>query len=254
MKQFIVIFLFAPILLSSQASGKIIYLETQKVNFSPRPGMTKEMTDRIPKERKLTRELIFNGTKSIYKKGKVQFAENSRLANNERMARRANRMMRRGENGASYKNLTSGQMIDQRMIMDKEFLVTDQIVEYKWKITGNKKQILDYLVIEAQTTIEDSININAWFTPQIPIQNGPSRFGGLPGLILELTQKNGDNTIIATDIRLGELDKEDVISEPKKGKEVSRKEFNEIRKEKREEMKAQGGGRFNRAQFRPRGN
>jgi len=144
----------------------------------------------------------------------------------ERTTRRRNRMMRGGENGESYKNLESGQMIDQRNIYGKKFLVRDELIKYEWKITGNKKHILDYLVMEAQTTIEDTIFVTAWFTPQIPIQNGPSRFGGLPGLILELDQDDGNNNILATSIVLGEIDPDDIIEEPKKGKQVNRKEFN----------------------------
>jgi len=219
-----------------------------------RPGMSKEMKDRIPKERIMTRELIFSEDESIYKKGQIQFDEHSEIANDDRMMRRRKRMMKRGENGASYKNLATGLMIDQRMIMDKQFLVTDQIVKYEWKLTGNKKQILDYIVMEAKTTIEDSVHITAWFTPQIPIQNGPSRFGGLPGLILELNHKNGNSHIVATDIQLAELSAEDIIAEPKKGKQVNREEFNTIRKKKRDEMRAQGNGRSPLGRFRSRGN
>lgn len=253
MKDFLVVLMFAPILLAAQTSGKIVYTQTQKITFNPRPGMSKEMIERIPKERKMTRELVFNENESIYKKGEIQLPDNPQETD-ERMRRRRNRMMRSGENGASYKNLSTGQMIDQRSIMDKEFLVTDKVITYQWKMTGNKKQILDYLVMEAQTTIEDTIQLTAWFTPQIPIQNGPSRFGGLPGLILELDQNNGDNQIIATEIRLGKLESEDIIQQPKKGKIVSRDEFEGIRKKKREDMKAQGNGRFNGGRFRTRGN
>ena len=31
------------------------------------------------------------------------------------------------------------------------------------------------------------VNVVAWFTPEIPIATGPSRYGGLPGLILEVS-------------------------------------------------------------------
>ena len=38
-----------------------------------------------------------------------------------------------------------------------------------------------------------TVNITAWFTPQIPVSTGPAKHGGLPGLILEV---NTDNTSI----------------------------------------------------------
>ena len=33
--------------------------------------------------------------------------------------------------------------------------------------------------------------MSAWFTPEIPVSTGPSMYGGLPGLILEI---NDDRT------------------------------------------------------------
>lgn len=249
MKQVLIFLLIVPFFLTAQSSGKIIYTQVQKLNITSRPGMSQESLNRIPKERKMIRELVFNAHESIYKKGKLEVPEESQLTA-ERMARRRNRMMRGRENGASYKNIDSGQMIDQRIIFGKEFLVKDELIKYEWKITGNKKQILDYLVMEAQTTIEDTILVTAWFTPQINIQNGPSRFGGLPGLILELDQDDGKNNIIATSIELGELNPEDLIKEPKKGKQVNREEFNNIRRKKREEMNDQIGSRVGRSRVR----
>ena len=34
--------------------------------------------------------------------------------------------------------------------------------------------------------VPKTIDIVAWYTPQIPVSHGPAEFGGLPGLILEL--------------------------------------------------------------------
>lgn len=242
----LVLFCF-PLLISAQSTGKISYLQTQQVNFTPRPGMPQEVIDRIPKERKNTKVLYFNDSESLYKNGKALIEEVNDVAD-ERERRMRRRMMGRRDSGESYKNLTSGQIVDKRDIFGKEFLVTDDIMKYQWKITGQKKDILDYVAMEAKTIVDDSIHITAWFTPHIPIQNGPSRFGGLPGLILEIDMNNGDNIIVATDIELGELDSSITIAEPKKGKTVTREEFNKITKEKREEMREQGGGR-NRGGF-----
>ena len=41
--------------------------------------------------------------------------------------------------------------------------------------------------------LEKEIEIIAWYTPDIPVSNGPSTYQGLPGLILEVTE---DKTII----------------------------------------------------------
>ena len=32
--------------------------------------------------------------------------------------------------------------------------------------------------------------MTAWFTPEIPVSTGPAMYGGLPGLILEISDGN----------------------------------------------------------------
>ena len=73
----------------------------------------------------------------------------------------------------------------------------------------------------------------AWYTPQIPVSNGPEEFGGLPGLILEIN--DGKLTIVCSEIVLNPLDKIE-IKEPTKGKEISQKDFDKLQKEKSKEM------------------
>ena len=85
----------------------------------------------------------------------------------------------------------------------------------------------------------------AWFTPEIPVSTGPSLFGGLPGLILEV---NADRlTMLCTKVVLNPKDKIK-IKEPNKGKEVTMLEYEKIAADKAEEMRNQwrgGRGRGN---------
>jgi GLPGLI family protein len=57
---------------------------------------------------------------------------------------------------------------------------------FEWKITNEKQVILSYLCQKATATFRGRDYI-AWFTMDIPIDNGPWKFGGLPGLILKLS-------------------------------------------------------------------
>lgn len=96
--------------------------------------------------------------------------------------------------------------------------------------------------------VPKQLTVTAWFTPQIPISNGPAAYGGLPGLILEMTIDRV--SILCTKIVMNPKEAEE-IKKPTKGKEVSREEYNTIVKEKTEEMRenfrgrgGRGGGRF----------
>ncbi|PKA83351.1 GLPGLI family protein [Ulvibacter sp. MAR_2010_11] len=96
--------------------------------------------------------------------------------------------------------------------------------------------------------VPKEVLVTAWFTPQIPVANGPGEYAGLPGLILELNIDR--TTILCSKIVMNPKEAES-IAPLKKGKEVSREEFNKIVKEKTDEMREnfrggnrRGGGRF----------
>lgn len=89
--------------------------------------------------------------------------------------------------------------------------------------------------------IPKEITITAWYTPQIPIQQGPGEFYGLPGLILEV---QADRTsVLCTRIVINPQNPEE-IKKPTRGQKVSQEEYQKIVKEKVEEMQDMyGGGR-----------
>lgn len=67
----------------------------------------------------------------------------------------------------------------------REFYVKDSLHPMKWKFTKEKKEILGYKCKSATTTFRGR-NYVAFYTEKIPISEGPFKFGGLPGLILEI--------------------------------------------------------------------
>ena len=88
--------------------------------------------------------------------------------------------------------------------------------------------------------IPKEIEVTAWYTPQIPVNQGPDEYWGLPGLILEVNA--GRTTILCSKIVINPQNKEEI--EPlSKGKVVNKDEYNKIVKEKIEEMRANFGGR-----------
>ncbi|WP_420602689.1 GLPGLI family protein [Flagellimonas sp.] len=75
--------------------------------------------------------------------------------------------------------------------------------------------------------------VTAWYTPEIPISQGPGPYWGLPGLILEVN--DGRTAILCNKIVMNTKDKEE-IKVPTKGKKVSQEEYDQILVEKMEEM------------------
>lgn len=87
--------------------------------------------------------------------------------------------------------------------MGKEFLVMDTLKTFDWHLIDETKKIGDnrcqkaiyskivesssfFSGMEEMEKVKDTINVVAWFAPQIPVSHGPADFWGLPGLILEL--------------------------------------------------------------------
>ncbi len=239
MHKLIVFLICLPCLLSAQKSGKITYDMTIKVEIPDR--VPKEFRDRIPKEQKLTKELYFSDQVSTYKTGEMEAADEANVEGGGRGRRFRMRFGGGGGQGQTYKDLTSNVMIDKRDLMGKDFRINSDVSKYEWKVTGQKKQILEYLAMEATTMANDTVAVSAWFTPQIPISNGPSIYQGLPGMILEMNIDNGREVLVASTVALGPID-DALIEKPSKGKVVTKEEFNEIRKEKMEEMREQRGG------------
>ncbi|WP_431163222.1 GLPGLI family protein [Flagellimonas beolgyonensis] len=75
--------------------------------------------------------------------------------------------------------------------------------------------------------------ITAWYTPEIPISQGPGPYWGLPGLILEVTT---ERTAILCSKLILNPDKKEAVEPPAKGKKVSQAEYDEILSKKMEEM------------------
>ena len=69
--------------------------------------------------------------------------------------------------------------------MDDRFYYTEKMDHFEWEILPETKTIKDFEVQKATTSFAGRDYI-AWFTPEIPISDGPYKFNGLPGLILEI--------------------------------------------------------------------
>lgn len=91
---------------------------------------------------------------------------------------------------------------DKIIIQDrfKDFYQYDDVkVKFNWKLQEGSKKILDYECKKA--TVEFAGRIyTAWYTNDIPISDGPYKFEGLPGLIMEISDSKNEFSFLAIGI------------------------------------------------------
>lgn len=238
------------------------------------PEMQKSIEERMKKMLEKTFILNFDKTASIYKEEEKLDAPGQ----NNGGFRMMSSMM--GGGGTYYKNVKEKTFAVDKEFMGKEFLVKDSLPKLEWKLEGETKQIGGYTCYKATALkpvsqsdfrnfrpkkedakkdkseekekktnfmddfeIPKEISITAWYAPEIPVNQGPEGYWGLPGLILEVSD---DKTVIlCSKIVLNSKEKKE-IKAPSKGKVVTQKEYDEIVMKKMEEMREQfqkGGGR-----------
>lgn len=73
----------------------------------------------------------------------------------------------------------------------KVYVITEDVNKLlTWQITGETKQVGQLTVTKANCRFKGR-KYEAWFCADIPIQDGPYKFCGLPGLIIEMADSTG---------------------------------------------------------------
>ena len=242
-------------LLAQQTQGKVTYNRTVKLQMSF-AGMPGGMEHQLPSSRTDKYELVFGNNQSLWKQGEQEPEEDQSFGDGGMQIR----MVVAGSNDVLYCNFDNSRRVEKREMFDKTFIVDDSISKLKWKMTGESKAILNHTCMKAEAVriskrmtmnmdngkmerkeIDDTAKIVAWFAMDIPVSAGPTEFQGqLPGLILELDVRNGDQVYIATSL----TDKADlaIIKEPTGKKKYTQEEFKKERDKMLEEMNQNNGG------------
>jgi GLPGLI family protein len=242
MKRVLLLLSILPFAIFAQKRGEITYKEISKFEI---PEQYRQYASNMPDSIVKETILVFTETKSIYKN-----YENL----NENVDPEGGQwwMMWFKKDIQTYKDFSAKKKVEKQDFMDKTFLISEELSDTtKWKIKPSEDVILGYPCMVA-TTIKDSLEITAWFTTQIPVSNGPSTSGGLPGMILKIEipfgktgRGSGTMVIVADKVTLRDVSPKE-IQEPKKGKQVTREEYNEIVRTKTEEMRRSGSGSWGR--------
>ncbi len=243
------------------------------------PEMQKMIEERMKKMFEKTFFLNFDKSASIYKEEEKLETPGQRQGGGMRMM---SSFM--GGGGTYYKNVKEKKYTVDKEFMGKEFLIKDTLTTFKWQMSSEARVIGGYNCFKATAVIPASktdfrnfkpkkkeevkegevkkeekdkktnfmddfdlpkeITITAWYTPEIPVNQGPEGYWGLPGLILEVN--DGKTTILCSKVVLNTKEKVE-IKAATNGKLISQKEYDETAVKKMEEMRqmydGQGGGR-----------
>lgn len=84
------------------------------------------------------------------------------------------------------KNFTTKAIDYTDNVGGERYRYTEDLPLFNWEITGEQKKFWDYTCQKAICKFRGR-TYEAWFTTDIPIMDGPWKFYGLPGLILEVS-------------------------------------------------------------------
>lgn len=95
-----------------------------------------------------------------------------------------------------YKNYPEKNNITFLGSISKSYFKVNQTLNLNWEIEQNKDTIiLGYHCLSATVNFAGR-NYIAWFSPDIPIKEGPYKFSGLPGLIIKIGDSKNQHVFI----------------------------------------------------------
>ena len=241
----------------SKTNLKDMKIESDDMNDEMMKGIMENMKKQFEK----TFFLNFNKYESIYEEEQKLEAPS---ANSNGIVFK---MESSGDGGKTYKNVKDKTQIVEEDFFGKEFLVSDSLKVWKWELQSETKKIGNYMCYKAihldKVTAEDLKQYEdfkkqqetskttffvmeepkdrittVWYTPEIPVSQGPGEFWGLPGLILEANFD--DTTILCSKVVLNPKNKTE-IKKPKTGKKVTKKEYESLIEKQMEQMKDENG-------------
>lgn len=151
--------------------------------------------------------------------------------------------LRASKNPKVFKDLNSKTIFSIGLADREPYIVKDSIGVFSWEFMDEFKEILGYKCQKAKLSFRGR-DYFAFYTNELPFQNGPWKFSGLPGLILEIKSTDDFFKIEAFEINL--FNNVSVISYPFNTiieDAISWQEFVEIYKKKSENPFVEVNGR-----------
>lgn len=99
-----------------------------------------------------------------------------------------------------YKNYPPGKVTETQYFDMQSWRYEEDWEKPQWEITDDTKDIIGYQCFKAVTDYRGR-QWTAWFSPEIPVQDGPWKLCGLPGLILEAIDNHAEYHFIANGLK-----------------------------------------------------
>ena len=138
-----------------------------------------------------------------------------------------------------YKDFNSKELYENNKMKPKLF-IKDSIQTFPWVLSKEESTILGNKVRKATYT-NLTQTVEAWYAPDLPFRDGPSRFNGLPGLILKIKFKLPFRSDMDTNVSFTAIDVKPYagkIELPNKSKKITKEEYD---KEIEKSMGKSGG-------------
>ena len=113
-----------------------------------------------------------------------------------------------------------------RSLSGDVYRVAAAVAPVEWRITEQQGEHLGYPVTRAVGEVGGD-SVEAWFAPDIPVSAGPVLYGGLPGMILVLSLKQGQTAYAATEVVLEGVE-DGLIRVPEEGEAISSEKLRSI--------------------------
>ena len=120
---------------------------------------------------------------------------------------------------------------DYKRTLKKDISSNDLLInndkKLDWKISKEKSKVLGYDVQKATTTLYGR-KWNVWFAPEIPIQDGPHEFCGLPGLIVKAEDSKGDHSFTIIGTKKIEINPDEILNKKVREIAVNEEKFKKL--------------------------
>lgn len=260
-KSLFLLLLFINVSQAQEFQGRAIYISKSLNNVvfdtkAMSDEKAKELNEKINKMFEKIFVLNFNKAESIYQQ------EQKLKETGSRGSTFASEL-----EGELYKNSQTKKYLKAEEFANKNYIITDVLKNYNWDITQESKKIGGYTCYKAisitkvtkkelqeyevekakQSKNKTSFfnlekpkdkKITVWYNPEIPVSHGPNQYWGVPGLIMEVNEKN--LIILCSKVILNPKDKKS-IKAPKNGKVISQNAYDLMEEKQYNKLKDKNG-------------